>query len=48
MMNLFSAPVEGCDCPYYDDGLCFIRDPMEDCDDFASMFDGQEEWEEAL
>ena len=40
MMNLFSAPVEGCDCPYYDDGLCFIRDPMEDCDDFASMFDG--------
>ena len=39
------CPVEGCDCPYYDNGLCFIRDPMEDCDDFASMFDSWEEWE---
>lgn len=39
------CPVEGCNCPYYDSGLCFIRDPMEDCDDFASMFDSWEEWE---
>mgnify|MGYP001024685699 FL=1 len=40
------CPVNGWDCPYYDDGKCFIRDPMEDCDDFASMFDSWEDWEE--
>ena len=40
------CPVNGWDCPYYDGGKCFIRDPMEDCDDFASMFDSWEDWEE--
>ena len=39
------CPVEGCNCSYYDSGLCFIRDPMEDCDDFYSIFDNWEEWE---
>lgn len=38
------CPVNGWDCPYYDNGMCFIRDPMEDCDAFASMFDSWEEW----
>ena len=39
------CPVNAWECPYYDNGMCFIRDPMGDCDDFASMFDGWEEWE---
>ena len=40
------CPVNGWDCPYYDDGTCFTRDPMEDCDDCASMFGSWDDWEE--
>lgn len=41
------CPVNGWDCPYYYDGICKMDDgnPMEDCDDFASMFESWEEWE---
>ena len=39
------CPVNGWDCPYFDNGICFMRDPIEDCDDFAYMFDSWEEWE---
>ena len=39
------CPISGYDCPYYDNEMCFIRDPMEDCDDFAFMFHNWEEWE---
>ena len=28
------CPVNGWDCPYYENGICFIKDPMEDCDDW--------------
>lgn len=42
------CPVNGWDCPYYKNGRCHLDggDPMEDCDDFASMFESWEEWEE--
>lgn len=41
------CPVNGFDCPYCGtDGICYINDPMEECDDFASVFDSWEEWEE--
>lgn len=40
------CPVNGFDCPYCGvDGICYINDPMEECDDFASVFDSWEEWE---
>ena len=39
--------VNGIDCPYYDKGICYIADPVEDCDDFAAFFETWEEWEEA-
>lgn len=41
------CPVNGWDCPYYNQGLCCIADPVEDCDDFASFFPTWEDWEEA-
>lgn len=41
------CPVNGWDCPYYNQGLCCIADPVEDCDDFASFFPTREDWEEA-
>ena len=29
------------DCPYCDQcGICHIEDPMKDCDDFATFFEG--------
>lgn len=40
------CPVNGWDCPYYDNGICFIQDPIEDCYDFALAFGSWEEWEE--
>lgn len=39
--------VNGWDCPYYEDGVCYIKNPVEECDDFASFFETWEEWEEA-
>lgn len=39
------CPVNGWDCPYYGKGLCHIKDPIEDCDDFASHFESWEDWE---
>ena len=40
-------PVNGWDCPYCgENNVCYINDPMEDCDDFAACFDSWEEWEE--
>lgn len=37
--------VNGLDCPYYDEGLCHIADPIADCDDFAAFFESWEDWE---
>ena len=44
-MKHYHCPVNGWDCPYYDDQpnhscLCTLENPMEDCDDFASMWEG--------
>ena len=46
----FHCPVNGWDCPYYKDReiiegveefhLCTIGTPIEECDDFFSMWDG--------
>ena len=37
------CPVNGWDCPYYTDEnhpcRCTSENPMEDCDDFATMWD---------
>lgn len=41
------CPCNGTDCPYYENGICYIRDPMEDCDDWAAFWESWEEWENA-
>ena len=37
------CPVNGFDCPYYTDYnhhcRCTLENPMEECDDFATMWD---------
>ena len=38
------CPVNGWDCPYYKNGVCQLDDPMSDCDDFASMWDEDDEY----
>ena len=40
------CPVNGWDCPYYEDGVCYIKNPIEDCDDFGSIFESWEYWEQ--
>ena len=36
------------DCPYCDkEGVCHIADPIEDCDDFAAMWESWEDWDDA-
>ena len=41
------CPVNGWDCPYCgENNVCYINDPMEDCDDFAACFESWEDWEE--
>ena len=41
------CPCNGWDCPYYEKKICYIRDPMEDCDDWAAFWESWEEWENA-
>lgn len=37
------------DCPYCDkDCICHIEDPMSDCDDFGSIYEGWENWYEEV
>ena len=42
------CPVNGWDCPYYtDEGqpcLCTLENPIEDCDDFATMWDRDDDY----
>lgn len=32
------CPTQDCSCPYYKNGICTIKNPMEECDDFASCY----------
>lgn len=46
-MKHFHCPVNGWDCPYYEEHpnhncVCMLKNPMEDCDDFASSWEGAE------
>ena len=42
------CPVNGWDCPYYTDEnhpcRCTLENPMEDCDDFATMWDESDDY----
>lgn len=38
--------VNGYDCPYYENGICYIADPVNECDDFNLFFETWEEWYE--
>ena len=37
--------VNGWNCPYYDKGICYIENPIEECDDFRTFFETWEDWE---
>jgi len=41
------CPCNGTDCPYYGGGVCYINDPMEECDDWGLFWESWEEWENA-
>ena len=41
------CPANGWDCPYYENGICYIHNPMEDCDDWGLFWESWEEWENA-
>ena len=45
MKKIVYCPVNGWDCPYYEKGICYICDPMEDCDDWGIFWESWEEWE---
>ena len=42
------CPVNGWDCPYYTDKgqpcLCTLENPIENCDDFAAMWDVDDDY----
>lgn len=40
------CPVNGTDCPYYENGICYIANPVEECDDFGAFYESWEDWEE--
>ena len=39
------CPVNGWDCPYFKSGICYIADPITECDDFATVFESWEDWD---
>jgi hypothetical protein len=44
MVEHIHCPVNGFDCPYWNSGVCQLDNPMEDCDDFASMWDEDDDY----
>ena len=47
-MKHYHCPVNGWDCPYYKNEenhpcQCTMENPMEECDDFASSWEGATE-----
>lgn len=38
------CPVNGWDCPYWKNGICTIEDPYSECDDFATIYNEDDEW----
>ena len=48
-MKHYHCPVNGWDCPHYKDEpkhpcQCTLENPYEECDDFASMYDEDEDY----
>ena len=40
------CPVNSWNCPYCgENNICYINDPIKECDDFACFFESWEEWE---
>lgn len=37
------CPVFDFTCPYYERGYCTLENPIEECDDYAMMYDDEEE-----
>lgn len=38
------CPVNGYDCPYWRNGVCELDDPINECDDFASVWDEDDDY----
>lgn len=44
-MKKVYCPVNGWDCPYWQkDGSCTIKDPIHECDDFATFWDEDDDY----
>lgn len=39
------CPVNGWDCPYWINHICYRRGPMVNCEDFKRIFKSWEYWE---
>lgn len=40
------CPTDALDCPYNHNGICYIKTPADECDDFMSYYPTWEDWEE--
>lgn len=40
------CPAHGWDCPFYEDGICYKRDPMEECSVWDFYWKPREEWKD--
>ena len=50
-MKVIYCPVNGWDCPYYEEGTCSMYpayDPIDECDDFAIFWDKGDDYIEEL
>ena len=47
MKKHYHCPINAWDCPYWSNSpipcQCTLENPYDDCDDFASMYDEEEE-----
>lgn len=43
--EIIYCPTNEFTCPYYQDGVCYIKDPTEECDDFISYYPTWKDWE---
>lgn len=39
--------VNGWGCPYYENGICYIANPIAECNDFSLFFETWEDWDNA-
>lgn len=44
--EIIYCPCNGWDCFYYKEGVCYVHNPIEDCNDFRRFWRNWKEWED--